>query len=101
MPSDAMFDALARSSTRHRHDQVDALFIMLFEEENPTFRRYLKARDHVEGSLAADTFMAALMIRDRAKLLKLPIAREKLATIVRVLGVVLRARGLGREERRV
>jgi hypothetical protein len=91
--TDAMFDSLERAGTRHRHDQVEAIFIQLYEEESPVFRRYLEARD-VEGSREADEFMAAVMIRDRAKLLKLLIAREKLATIVEVLGVVLRTRGL-------
>ena len=55
----------------------------------------------VEGSLSADNVMAAQMIRERAnKIDGSEVKDEKLATISKSLGVVLRRYGASRKERR-
>jgi hypothetical protein len=55
----------------------------------------------VEGSLAADNIEAARMIREKAKTIEdHSLAHEKLATISKSLGVVLRRYHLSRKERR-
>jgi hypothetical protein len=56
----------------------------------------------VEGSLAADNVMAATMIREYAKKVDEDhaLANEKLATISKALGVVLRRYEISRKERR-
>jgi hypothetical protein len=72
----------------------------------PLYVSYLDAvvdSQAVEGSLAADNFMAATMIRDRAsdKNDGIPeLARQKIATINTALGVVLRRYHMSRKERR-
>jgi hypothetical protein len=83
------------------NDQVEEVFELLIE--NDTFNRYLQAvydEQAVEGSLAADNIGAAIMIRDKARELGLPLADEKWATISKALGVVLRRYGLSRKERK-
>ena len=70
---------------------------------NDKFNRYLQAvydEQAVEGSLAADNIGAAIMIREKAIELGLPLADEKWATISKSLGVVLRRYGLSRKERK-
>ena len=55
----------------------------------------------IEGSLAADNFAAASMIRDHAaKVAITAVAKAKLATINKALGIVLRRYGVSRKERR-
>lgn len=55
----------------------------------------------VEGSLAADNFMAALMIRNKAKEMQLSdVYEEKLANIVVALNIVLRRYRADRKSRR-
>lgn len=55
----------------------------------------------VEGSLSCDNTEAARMIREQAKKMKYDeLAREKLATIAKAMGVVLRRYGQSRKQRR-
>ena len=83
------------------NDMVEELHTKCFEEER--YRNYLDGvwdEQCVEGSLAADNFKAAEIIRERATKEKSPVAREKLATIVKSLGIVLKRYGISRRERR-
>lgn len=64
------------------------------------FLRAVYDEQAVEGSLAADNLEAARMIRDEAAKINSPVATEKLATISKALGVVLRRYGLSRKQRR-
>jgi hypothetical protein len=54
----------------------------------------------VEGSLSADNLMAAHMIREAAEKRGSSVANEKLSTINKALGVVLRRYGADRKTRR-
>jgi hypothetical protein len=71
---------------------------------DPKYRAFLRAcwdSQAAEGSLSADNFSAALMIREKAIELDIEeVAREKLATISHALGVVLRRYGASRKQRR-
>lgn len=85
------------------NDEVEDIHRMLVKE--PQYRAYLWAtwdEQAVEGSLSADNTMAAQMIRDKAKALAddHPLTKEKLATISKSLGVVLRRYHASRKERR-
>lgn len=83
------------------NDMVEELLVKCFE--NDTFKRYLEGtydEQCVEGSLAADNFRAAEIIRELGKKEKSPVGNEKLATIVKSMGVVLRRYGQSRKERR-
>jgi hypothetical protein len=83
------------------NDMVEELHTKCFEQES--YRAYLEGvwDEHcIEGSLAADNFKASEMIRERAKKDGSPVAREKLATIVKALGIVLKRYGLSRKQRR-
>lgn len=88
--------------TRTLNDIVDEINLTLYRNEK--YRRYLDAvydEQAVEGSLAADNIMAATMIRDEAKRLGRPeAADQKLATISKALGVVLRRYKATRKARR-
>jgi hypothetical protein len=80
---------------------VEEFHLSLFEDNK--YRTYLRAvwdEQAVEGSLSADNIMAAMMIRDRAKKAESIVASEKLATIAKALGVVLRRFGETRKQRR-
>jgi hypothetical protein len=57
--------------------------------------------DAVEGSLAADNFLVATMIRDYAREDNHDpyVANKKLATLIKALGVVLRRYGWSRSQR--
>jgi len=97
-------DLLAlRKSMRERtlNDHVDDAHVVLWSDAN--YRRALEAvydEDAVEGSLAADNFIAANLIREYARKSKNAYLEEKkLATIVKALNVVLRRYGIGRKER--
>lgn len=87
---------------RTLNDQVEDIHRMLCEEKD--YLAYLYAiydEQAVEGSLSADNIMAATMIRDRSKKIDgSEVASEKLATIAKALGVVLRRYGASRKERR-
>ena len=83
------------------NDMVEELHTKCFELEK--YRTYLDGvwdEQCVEGSLAADNFKAAEMIRDRAIKDNSPVKSEKLATIVKSLGIVLKRYGISRKERR-
>ena len=83
------------------NDMVEELHTKCYESES--YRSYHEGvwdEQCVEGSLAADNFKAAEAIRDRAKKDGSPVAHEKLATIVKSLGIVLKRYGLSRKERR-
>lgn len=71
--------------------------------ENAHYRALLNAvydEQAVEGSLSADNTLAAMMIRDKAKRDSSELAKEKLATISKALGVVLRRYKQSRKQRR-
>lgn len=94
-----------RKSMRERtlNDHVEDVHVTLWDD--PAYHRALEAvydEDAVEGSLAADNFLAAMMIRDYARDKKLPFLMDKkLATIVKALNVVLKRYGISRKERAV
>ncbi len=99
-------DLLAmRKTMRERtlNDHVDDIHVALWT--NPDYHRALEAvydEDAVEGSLAADNFIAAGMIRDHARQNdNHHVKDKKLATIVKSLNVVLRRYGIGRKERAI
>jgi hypothetical protein len=87
---------------RTLNDMVEDIHRVLIEDEQ--YRKYLRAvydAHAVEGSLAADNVMAAMMIRERAKENNVAdIANEKLAIINLALGVVLRRYHASRKQRR-
>jgi hypothetical protein len=88
---------------RTLNDLVEDLHRMLVNED-PKYREYLRATydaHAVEGSLAADNVLAAMIIRDKAKQLNsAEVAGEKLAIINLALGVVLRRYHKSRKQRR-
>jgi len=86
---------------RTLNDQVEDAYLALVQNEK--FQAFIFAvydEQAVEGSLAADNIMAAEMIRDKAKAAGSDLAKEKLATISKALGVVQRRYGFSRKERR-
>ena len=86
---------------RTLNDEVESVHARLCEDE--AYIRLLDAvydEQAVEGSLSADNTLAAMKIRDLAHKLQSPVKIEKLATISKSLGVVLRRYGLSRKERR-
>ena len=83
------------------HDLHKAL--MKDETTNKQYRDLLRATldsEAIEGSCSADNFMAAQMIRDRAKLEGSPVQHKKLDSITKALGVVLRRYEASRKQRR-
>lgn len=71
--------------------------------EDPMYRAFLRAvwdEQAVEGSLSADNIMAATIIREKAKEIGSEVEKEKLATIVKALGIVLRRYHASRKQRR-
>jgi hypothetical protein len=87
---------------RTLNDMVEETHLQLIEDDK--YRDYLNAvwdEQAVEGSLSADNIMAATMIRTKAvKMGNAILAREKLATISKSLGVVLRRYEFSRKQRR-
>jgi hypothetical protein len=88
---------------RTLNDMVEDIHVALYDNEK--YSAYLYAvydEQAVEGSLAADNVMAATMVREHAKKSnnENPLAKEKLATISKALGVVLRRYEISRKERR-
>lgn len=87
---------------RSLNDIVEEYHLAMYDNEE--YSRLLYAvydEQAVEGSLAADNILAAKMMRERAHELKnVELTREKLATISKALGVVLRRYGQSRKERR-
>lgn len=88
---------------RTLNDLVEELHRMVWDSD-PKYRQFLRAvydEQAVEGSLAADNTLAAMILRDKAeKMDGNEVKNEKLATINKALGVVLRRYGQGRKERR-
>lgn len=90
-------------SDRTLNDMVEELHLLLYEDD--TYHRFLYAvydEQAVEGSLSADNIMASELIRERAEKLDKahPLTKEKLATISKALGVVLRRYNQSRKDRR-
>ena len=87
---------------RTLNDEVEAIYLYLYD--NPEFKAFLYAvydEQAVEGSLAADNIECARMIRQTAKTRgNVEVSRQKLATIVKALNVVLRRYNESRKERR-
>ena len=84
------------------NDKVESHYLALFEDEQ--FRGYLYAvwdEQAVEGSCAVDNVKAAEMIRRRAQETgDVEVSKQKLATLVKSLNVVLRRYHESRNERR-
>ena len=93
-------------TTRTLNDMVEEVQLRLLEDndQREQFTLYLNAvwdEQAVEGSLGADNLMAAQMIREEAKERgPKELVKEKLATIVKALNVVLRRYENSRKERR-
>lgn len=88
-------------SKRTLNDLVEDVHLSLVEDA--TYVGYLNAvwdEQAIEGSLSADNLMAAQMIRTRAVKQGGDLATEKLATIAKALGIVLRRYEWSRKERR-
>ena len=90
------------TTARSLNDTVEEVVVALYEHDD--FRAFINAvydEQAVEGSLAADNIMAAEMIRAKAtKLGYVELSKEKLATIAKALGVILRRYGYSRKDRR-
>jgi|SRR5215475_4512078 len=88
---------------RTLNDLVEDIHRILVNED-PKYRGYLRATydaHAVEGSLAADNVLAAMIIREKAKEIgSSEVAAEKLAIINLALGVVLRRYHASRKQRR-
>ena len=85
------------------NDLVEEIHLKLWDTQE--YQDYIDAvydEQAVEGSLAADNIKAAEMIRDYAREQKSDnkLATQKLATISKALGVVLRRYDISRKERR-
>lgn len=83
------------------NDQVEDIHLALLDDEE--YIELLQAvydEQAVEGSLSSDNNMAAIKIRNAAKKMNNPVKDQKLATIIKALGVVLRRYGVSRKERR-
>lgn len=97
------FRAKRKSPPRQNlNDIVEEYHLALFEDEE--YNKLLYAvydEQAVEGSLSADNIMAARVLRQRAEELGNEfLKKEKLATISKCLGVVLRRYNESRKERR-
>jgi hypothetical protein len=88
---------------RTLNDLVEDIHRMLVND-NAKYRAYLRAvydAHAVEGSLAADNILAAMLIREKAKEIgSTEVVEEKLAVINMALGVVLRRYHASRKQRR-
>jgi hypothetical protein len=84
------------------NDAVAEIHVTLWSTA-PDYRGLLNAvhdEDSVEGSLACDDYVAAVMIRNFARGTgNLHVKNKKLATIIRALHVVMMHHGISREER--
>lgn len=94
---------LRRKNLAHRtiNDEVESLFLPLYES-NSDFRELLEAvydSEAVEGSLRADDYDAATVLRNQAPAGS-RVAQANKETIRRALNVVLRRYNISRNERR-
>ena len=99
----AEFRTLRKGQIQHTlNDVVEQYHLKLYDNEDYTRLLYAVYDEQaVEGSLAADNIEAARMLRLAAQQENnIVLAREKLATISKSLGVVLRRYGSSRRERR-
>jgi hypothetical protein len=91
-------------SERTLNDLVEDVHRALIDsDQGEKYRSYLYAvydEQAVEGSLAADNIEAARMIRIWSSENGSELSRQKLATIAKALGVVLRRYHASRKERR-
>jgi hypothetical protein len=87
---------------RTLNDMVEESHIALYGDDRyVAFLNAVYDEQAVEGSLSADNIMAATMIRDHAKKNGGgQLVNEKLATISKALGVVMRRYEISRKERR-
>ena len=86
---------------RTLNDYVEDVYVSLAEDAD--FQKLVWAvhdSQAAEGSLSADNFMAAQMIRDTARKMGNPAKDENLTTIKLALGVVLRRYRKDRKSRR-
>lgn len=87
---------------RNLNDLVEDVHLRLVDNEK--YLKLLEAThdaEAVEGSLSADNVMAAIMIRDAAREYEVHgVDNQKLGSIVRALGVVLRRYEVSRKERK-
>jgi hypothetical protein len=90
------------ATNRTLNDIVEELHLTLYRDEK--YRAFLDAvwdEQAVEGSLAADNIMAAQMLRELAKKQgRIEAAGQKLSTLAKSLGVVLRRYDATRKLRR-
>lgn len=98
----ALMEQKKTSNQRTLNDHVESIHLSLYEDAE--YQQLIDAvypEQAVEGSLIADDLEAARMIREKARAIgDLTVANQKLATLVKSLGVVLRRFGIGRKERR-
>jgi hypothetical protein len=97
------FMSLRRNQTlRTLNDQVEEIHLSLYEnEEYMAFLYAVYDEQAVEGSLSTDNTEAARIIRNRSRETgNVEVGRQKLATIAKSLGVVLRRYGQDRKTRR-
>jgi hypothetical protein len=105
MPSLADFKQKRLLKTgRSFNDQLEDIVVELYDDKK--FQDLMKGvwdEECVEGSVPADNFSAAELIRvlARKKDEESDVAKAKLATIVKALNVVMRRYGESRKERRM
>jgi hypothetical protein len=90
------------TTTKNLNDLVEqAHLALLADDKYAAFLSAVENKDAIEGSLEADDYVAAKMIREWAMLHGiLELGREQLASILKALKVVLRRYGLSRKQRR-
>lgn len=97
-----LIDQRKNKSKRTLNDQVDEIHLQLWAD--PSYRKLQDAvysEQAVEGSLIADDFELARMIRVHAKKIGNPyVANQKLDTLRKSALVVARRYGISRKERR-
>jgi hypothetical protein len=84
------------------NDHVEQVHVMLYDE-SPEYRAFLEAvydEDAVEGSLSADNYKAAELLREKARKIGNPCGGKKLSPLAKSLNVVLRRYRKSRLERR-
>ena len=98
----ALMEQRKSKNQRTLNDHVEALHLSLYEDEE--YQQFIEAvysEQAVEGSLIADDLEAARMIRDKARSIgDMTVGKQKLATLVKAMNVVLRRFGISRKERR-
>jgi hypothetical protein len=103
LPTDIADWTRFMKTERTLNDMVEDIHRVLVNEDEK-YRAYLRAvydAHAIEGSLAADNVLAAMIIRDKAKDMNVTdVANEKLAIINLSLNVVLRRYHASRKQRR-